>query len=169
MSRRIYFVIPDVKHARRVVKELEDAGVPTSHLHTLGNSHIDLTGLPVATEAQRTDRVWFWERFIWNGDLVIFFLAFLGLGIALANGSLPGAVAAVVVMLASFLLGARFAIKVPHAHLDEVKAALAHGELILLADVPKGRVREIEQLVSRHHPEVGVGGIGWSMPALGIN
>lgn len=41
MSRRIYFVIPDVAHARRMVDEREQAGVPGSNLHLLGNGNAE--------------------------------------------------------------------------------------------------------------------------------
>jgi hypothetical protein len=164
--RRIYFVVPDYPHARRIVADLEAAGIPTAQMHTLADSQ-DLAGLPPVTVGQRQDRVWQWERLLWNADLTIFFLALLGLVLALYLGSLAGTIAAGVIMLTCFILGERFATVVPHAHLDEVRAALAHGEIVLMVDVPKSRVREVEQTVTRQHPETAVGGIGWTLPALG--
>jgi hypothetical protein len=164
--RRIYFVVPDYSHARRIVAELEAASIPAAQMHTLADNQ-DLAGLPPVTAGQRQDRVWLWERLAWNADLAIFFLALLGLGLALYLGSVAGAMVAAFIMLTSFVLGERFATVVPHAHLDEVRAALAHGEIVLMVDVPKSRVREVEQTVTRQHPETAVGGIGWTLPALG--
>lgn len=36
-----------------------------------------------------------------------------------------------------------------------------------MIDVPRARVRETEQSVSRHHPEADLGGVGWTITALG--
>ena len=64
------------------------------------------------------------------------------------------------------LTGARFAAHLPHAHLDEQAIPLRHGEVILMVDVPETKVHEVERLVSRRHPEVGVGGVGWHIHGL---
>jgi len=49
-----------------------------------------------------------------------------------------------------------------------VNTLLEHGEVVLLVDVPFQRVREIEHLVAEPHPEIGVGGVGWTIEAFGI-
>ncbi len=36
-----------------------------------------------------------------------------------------------------------------------------------MIDVPRTRLREIEQLVSRHHPKADLDGVGWTIRALG--
>ena len=38
--------------------------------------------------------------------------------------------------------------------------------LLLMVDVPASRVHDVEQVVSRRHPEVGVGGVGWHIHGL---
>ena len=48
-----------------------------------------------------------------------------------------------------------------------MRVPFAHGEEILLVDVPRTHVHEIEQLVSRRHPETGVGGVGWTIVSAG--
>jgi len=63
--------------------------------------------------------------------------------------------------------GGRVAGKVPHFHLSGMRVPFAHGEEILLVDVPRTHVHEIEQLVSRRHPETGVGGVGWTIVSAG--
>jgi hypothetical protein len=77
-------------------------------------------------------------------------------------------IASVVVLVATFIAGERFAIKLPHAHLADLRVPLEHGEVVLLVDVPLQRVREIEHLVAERHPEIGVGGVGWTIEAFGV-
>lgn len=71
-------------------------------------------------------------------------------------------------MLGTFIAGQRFAVKLPHAHLADMRVPLGHGEIVLMVDVPFRRVREIERLVSSGHPEAGVCGVGWSLEGMGV-
>jgi len=165
--RRIFFVILDVPHARRIVDELQAAGIGTDQMHSWSKSGAQLTGLPVASEAQVQDRAWALDKLLWNADLILFALATIGLLVAALYGSVGWAIVALAVMLGSYLFGRWFAIKVPHTHLSDMRVPIGHGEVVLMVDVAKERVREIEQVVSRHHPEAEVGGVGWTSPILG--
>ncbi len=167
MHRRLYFLFPEVEHARRVVEELEQAGVDNDHIPAMARPEIDLSSLPQATPNQKSDRVWFIERLFWNGNLAIFAAALVGLLVSLYWSFSVWSVLAVVVMLVTFIAGGRFAVKVPHAHLNEVQGALARGEILLMVDIPKQRVAEVDDLVLHHHPEAGLGGVGWTVAALG--
>jgi hypothetical protein len=51
-------------------------------------------------------------------------------------------------MLVTFVVGDRFAVKPPHAHLSELQIPLQQREILLLVDIPFHRVREIEHLIS---------------------
>jgi len=168
MWRRIYFSFPAVEQARRVVAELEEAGVERNRMHAIAKSEVDVSGLPAANEAQRSDRIWFWEQTLWYGNLAFFLVALVVTVLALYVGLPWLAVIAGVSALAAVVVGERFAVKIPHFHLSEMRVPFSHGEVILLVDVPRNRVHEIEQLVSRHHPEAGVGGVGWTVTAAGI-
>jgi hypothetical protein len=163
MWRRIYFTFPERDAAARAVAELESAGVERACIHAIARPGVDIAGLPQASEAQRRDRVWFWEGLLWNGNLLLFFLALGGMVAGFAQGATGWALFFVGVMLASFLLGERFAVRVPDVHLSELRVPLLHREVVLLVDVARTRVAEIEHLVSRLHPEVGVAGVGWAL------
>lgn len=167
MLRRIYFAIPDTAHARRIVTELGAAGIGQGQIHAAAMPGVDLSGLPVATTPQREDRVWLLDKLFWKGNLWLFAIAALTLIVSLLTQSIPWGLTALAIMLATYLLGRHFASRIPHAHIGEMRVPLAHGEVVLMIDVPRNRVREVEQQVSRHHPEASVSGIGWSMPALG--
>jgi len=167
MFRRVYFLSPDVEHAQTVVADLRQTGVDRTQIHAMAREDIDIGSLPAATKDQKRDRVWLLDRLFWTGDLAIFALALLGLVLALYWGLYIWAVLAAVVMVTSFVMGEIFATKVPHVHLSEVKGALARGEILLMVDIPKQRVHEISELISRHHPETDPSGVGWTIQALG--
>lgn len=168
MWRRIYFSFPSAEQTRRVVTELEAAGVKRNRIHTIARSDVDIAGLPTANDAQRGDQVWLWEQIFWYGNLATFVLVLTAAAIALYLGSVGWAIVGAVMAVATVILGQRFAVKLPHIHLSEMRIPFVHGEVILLIDVPRSRVREIEQLVSRHHPEAGLSGVGWTIASAGI-
>jgi len=168
MYRRLYLSFPTASQARRALADLKDAGIRTDHVHALAREGTDLAGLPAATAAQRHDEVWRLDRLFWYGNLGVFALATVGLVASLLAWSLAGMTVALLVMLATYIAGRRFAIRLPHAHLSDLRVPLGHGEVVLLVDVPFHRVREIEHLITERHPEVGVGGVGWTIEAFGV-
>ncbi len=58
--------------------------------------------------------------------------------------------------------------RIPDVHLDEFRGTLSHGEILLMVDVPKAKVFEVEETVERHHPEAVPGGTRWTIGRLGI-
>ena len=166
MERRLYFTFPQAAQARRVVNELADNRIPLTAIHSVARDGGVLGDVPSATPAQRSDLVWKLERLYWTANLAVFFIALVGLLAAIYLGHLIFAATALLVLLLTFVSGERFAVRLPHAHLGELHVPLRHGEVVVMVDVPASRVREVEQLVSRRHPEVGVGGVGWHIHGL---
>ena len=68
---------------------------------------------------------------------------------------------------ATVVMGKRFAVELPHGHLGNARVPLSRGEVVLLVDVPRHRVRAIEALIG-HQPEASIGGVGWTIVAAGI-
>jgi hypothetical protein len=168
MNRRLYFLMPDRAHAIAVVEDLVANGIDIGHMHAIGDRRTRLDGLPNASPRQRRDSASRIERILWNGNLVCFGLAlvatliapiFIGLGWWLL---LP-----IGVMAANFLAGLHFT-GIPNTHLGEFRDALAHGEILLLVDVPEARVAEVEGEIHHHHPEATVGGVGWGTHVLSL-
>lgn len=168
MLRRIYISFPLADQARRVVTELEQAGVKRDRIHTIARPDVDIKGMPSTNVAQRSDQVWLWERVFWYGNLALFGIALALAALALYAGSPGWAMISAMAAITTVILGERFAVKLPHVHLSEMRVPLANGEVILLVDVPFTRLREIEQLVTRRHPEAGLGGVGWTIAYAGI-
>ena len=169
MKRRLYFLLPDTGHTRAVVNDLKVFGINTDTMHTLAKPGVDLSGLPVATNRQRTDSGARLETILWDGNLAIFFIALVALitmaytGLAWFWLLLPAAV-----MLVTFVSGVVFTSQVPNVHLSEFLDAMRHGEILLMVDVPVWRVECVEALVHKHHPEAVTGGVGWHIDALHI-
>lgn len=168
MKRRLYFLFPDTEQAHRAVADLDSLGVDRAHMHALARPDVDLGGLPPASARQQRDLLMRIERGLWDGNLLLFGLAGIGLIVAAVLGSTAGVVAAVIVMLASFAGGAWFAMSVPDVHLDEFHAALQHGEILLMVDVSRDCVEDVEELMHRRHPEAVAGGSGWTPNVFGV-
>ena len=168
MWRRIYCSFPDASRAREAVADLEALGVKRDQIHTVASTDIDIVGLPVASKAVLDDRVWFWDRAIWYGSLALFGVALTGAILALVAESLTWTLVALLFATASYRFGEHFAVRVPHFHLAGMRVPLQHGEVVLMIDVPRGRVRKVEQQVSGKHPETAVGGVGWTINSAGI-
>lgn len=168
MYRRLYFLFSERRDVERIVAELAGRGVPRGRLHTLARDGTDTAGLPGATPRQRRDAGRRLERSLWNANLGLFAVALPGLAAALWAGAQAWAAVALGVLVASFVAGAAFALRVPDTHLEEFREALRHGDILLMVDVPARRVAEIEDFVHRRHPEAVVGGVGWTLNRFGI-
>ena len=57
-------------------------------------------------------------------------------------------------------------ISAPSTRLKDFEDAIEKGSLLMMADVPKGRVEEITDLVKKHHPEADVEGTEPVIPAF---
>ena len=169
MKRRLYFLLPDTGHARAMVNELEARGIERKFMHAIAGRGGDLNGLPVASRMQRDDLGARIERYLWDGNLVLFFLALIAL-VVLAVLSQPWwwLLLPAGIMLVSFLTGLEFVMHTPNVHLAEFQSAMRHREILLMIDVPAGQVAEVEEMVHRHHPEAIAGGVGWSVDALQV-
>ncbi|MDQ7075756.1 MAG: hypothetical protein Q9O24_11530 [Gammaproteobacteria bacterium] len=167
MLRRLYFLFPDEKQAQPVVKQLVELNIPKRRIHAIAHN-IELNSLPQATQRQQHDSAFQIEQALWASNLILFGLAFVVFVTALVSSSFVGAVSALSVMALTFVAGEKFVVHLPNVHLTEFSDALAHGEILLMIDVPKQRVAEIETLVHQHYPVAVVGGVSWSADAFGL-
>jgi len=166
MNQRLYFLLPDRKHALAVVNELIAQGISRQQMHALAGKGQSSTGLPDVNHHQRNNYAGQLEFWSWRVNLLVFFSAAAVLAImAWAQAGL-WVLLPLLVMLASFVLGERFT-HLPNVHLQEFRDALRHGEILLMIDIPRERVGEVEQRVHAHHPEAVPGGSSWNAPALG--
>ena len=169
VERRLYFLLPDVAHARTVVAKLETNGIERKYTHVIAAQGIDLEGLPLASPNQRMDLGARLETIFWDGNLALFFLALMALIVLiLMNVSGFWLVLASIIMLTTFIVGIGFTKYIPNVHLSEFADALRHQEILLMVDVPVGQVARVETLIHHNHPEAINGGVGWHINALQI-
>ena len=168
MKRRLYFLFSDNGQARTAVADLAGIGVDAGHMHVVARPGVDVSGLPPATERQRRDVLKRLDKTLWGGNLVLFGVAFAVLVLAMVFGNAVGMVLAMAVMIASLTAGALFAMRLPSIHLDEFHEALHHGELLLMVDVSRDCVEDVEELMRRRHPEAVAGGSGWTPDVFGV-
>ncbi len=165
--RRIYFLVPTVESARAIVNDLLLARIEERHLHIVAKQDTPLEDLPEATLAQRSDLVPALQRGVAAGGLAGLLagavaVTFPPAGLALGGGALLGLTA----FGAGFgaWMSAMVGVGLPSGRLEKFEAAIGRGELLMMIDVPRARLAEIEMLVRRHHPESDLEGVEPNIP-----
>ena len=168
MSHKLYFLVPGRAQALSAIKDLSRQGINPEHIQVLADKRTRTDGLMQTATRQNNDAMGRLEKTLWNVNLVSFAAAF-GCFIFLLITMhlnwwllLPSSVMAV-----NFIAGLNFS-NLPYTHLGEFRDALAHGEILLLVDVPENRTSAIEQSMHRHHPVAAVGGTVWGNEAFGL-
>lgn len=163
MNRRLYFMFPSRAEAKAAVDELELVeAVDEVHIHTVARDGVAIQGLPPASERQRHDVRSQLSWIFWNGELAIFFVAFISLLLSIYVASVWAAIVSFSVMAVTFVSGTFYAIRIPDVSLHEFDSALAHREVLLLIDVPKSKVGSIERRITQHHPSAVASGSSWT-------
>ena len=167
--RRLYFLVPDVELASTIVDALLVARVPEPRIHIVAREGTSLGNLPEAGLAQKSDLIPAIER---------------GIGLGGATGTLAGLVViaipgAAVISAGALVLGLALAggtagawissmigVSVRSPRLKPFEEAIARGELLMMVDVPKDRVTEIERAVCAVHPLARPEGVEPDIPAF---
>ena len=167
MLRRLYFLFPDEKHAQRAFDQLIQRKIAKRRMHAIAQG-VELTTLPEATDRQKNDTVSHVELFIWKANLLLFTAALIVLLASLISAEWFWSGLSIAIMLTTFFTSRQFIQHVPNDHLTEFTSALAHGEILLMVDVPIYRVTETVHFVEHHYPETSLDGTSWTIDAFGI-
>ncbi len=167
--RRIYFLVPDIPTTKKIVDELLLARIEERHIHVLAKRGTPLEDLPEASLLQKTDFIPAVERGVAMGGTA-------GILAGLVAFTLPpaGAVVAGGILLATALtgagvgawLGGMAGMNVANSRTKLFEDAIEAGQLLVLADVPRTRVEEIEERVRQHLPKVEIEGTDPKIPAF---
>ncbi|AEG70357.1 MULTISPECIES: hypothetical protein [Ralstonia solanacearum species complex] len=170
MRHRLYFLLPDVASARRVMNDLLLARITERHIHFVAREGADLTGLHEANLLQTSDIVHATQNGLVIGGgagiiagVVAALFPVIGegpqwgmIGITTVLGALFGA-------WASSMIGS----SVPNSRLKPFKKAVEEeGQILLMVDVPRSRVSELRALLQQSHPEGHFSGEEHAMPAF---
>lgn len=165
--RRLYFLMPDITTTHSLVNELLLSHVEERYIHVLAKEGTPLEDLPEASLFQKSDFVPAIERGLTLGAATgvlcgLVAMALPPAGLVIGGGAVfaIGAAGAGVGGLMSSMVG----ISLPSSRLKKFEDALDQGEFLVMIDVPRPRVEEIEQLVRKHHPEADIEGTEPMMP-----
>jgi hypothetical protein len=169
LMRRIYFLAPDIDTARKIVDDLLLARIEERHLHVLARRGTPLEDLPEASLMQKTDFVPAVERGLALGGAAgvlagLVALALPGTSLVIAGGLLlaSGRAGAGV----GAWLGGMVGMNVGNSRLKQFEEAIERGELLILADVPRVRIEELEARIKAHLPKAEIGGTEPTIPAF---
>jgi Protein of unknown function (DUF1269) len=146
------------------------ARVAEQHIHFVAHEGIDMTGLHEANVLQTSD---------------VIRAAQAGLVIGGAAGALAGVVAALffpivgdepqwglvaVLAVVGAIFGAwassMIGVSTPSNRLKRFQSALDEGKILLMVDVPRSRVEEVEARLQALHPEAQLEGVEPDIPAF---
>lgn len=170
MSRRIYWLLPDVESARRVVNDLLVARVPVRHIHGFGREDMNLSGVHPANVFQTTDVIYAAELGLLIGGTVGIAAGLLvAMYYPFGFDSLQWGIVGILGVLGA-LFGAwsssMIGISVPSHRLKRFEAAVERGEILLMVDVPVLQVKEVESLLQASHPEARLEGEDLDTPVF---
>ncbi|MBV8123586.1 MAG: DUF1269 domain-containing protein [Burkholderiaceae bacterium] len=169
MRKRIYWVLPDHESALRTMHELLLARLGERQIHFMAREGTSMQGLHAANVLQTSDLV----SAAQNGGMAGSAMgAALGVVAAFELAGFVSAPAVLVVAMAAIgaVMGAWLASmigsSVPSRRLQRFEAAMDAGAYLLMVDVPRTRVTEIELLLERTHPEAHFEGMEPNVPAF---
>lgn len=170
MTRRLYFVLPDVETSRKVEEDLLLARIEEKRMHFLGKRGTDMGDLPEATHAQKSDM-------------------FRGIYIGLFAGTLTGLLAGLYIffnpdlvglqvqpfvificslvggVIGAWISGPLIGASTPNASLEAYQPLLQEGNILLIIDVPAKRADEVRTIVKTRHPDAETHGNNPTMHA----
>jgi hypothetical protein len=167
--RRLYFMVPDLDTANTVVDELLLKRVDDHHIHVVAKEGTPMGDLPEANLLQKSDFIPAMERGLAVGGITgvlagIAAVTFPPAGLVLGGGAILGT------SLAGAGIGAwisgMIGMDVPNSQIEKFEDAIEKGEVLMMVDIPKTRVEEIEALVQQHHPDADMGGTEPHIPAF---
>jgi hypothetical protein len=167
MRKRIYWLLPDLGSARRTMDELLLARITEHQIHFVAQEGSTMEGLHAANVLQTSDLI----EAAQNGALIGSGLGAAG-GVAAAFAFDPASPAGLVIGIAAVgaMLGtwssSMIGSSTPSRRLRRFEQAIAEGQYLLIVDVPRTRVTEIEQLLERTHPEAHFEGMEPNVPAF---
>lgn len=169
MRHRLYYLLPDLDSARRARDDLLLSRIDVRHIHFMKDGAPLPEDMPEANILHKTDLV----HGATTGMIVG---ALLGMAVGalvvfyfpLSDGARPALVllAALCGLLFGGWAASMVAAALPNSRLKAFYEELERGKLLLIADVPAGRVEDIESMMAERHPETRFGGEESHIPAF---
>jgi hypothetical protein len=156
---RVYAIVSDKEICKNIVTKLNNLGILTRHLHVIASLTKDLEGLPQATVWQNTELVHGLELGAALGGIA----GLIGGGLAMifppTGVALNDSVLLVVAVGGAILGSATSAIISSHEHnhsLDRFRTDIARGKLLLMVDVSRRQVDEVQAIIHNIHSQAKI-------------
>lgn len=169
MTRRLYFLVPDIDCARQIVDALLLERIEERNIHVIAREDTPLEDLPEAGLLQKTDLVKAAERGIAVGGATgllagLVAVSFPPAGLVLGGGAvlLTTLIGAGFGAWASSLIGAGL----PNSELRHFEKAIQSGQVLMLVDVRSDRMDQIAELIKAQYPEAEIAGTEPTRPAF---
>ena len=170
MHRRIYWLLPDLASARRTMDDLLLARVTESQIHFVAREGADMSGLHAANLLQTSDVVRSAQAGLVIGGAVGAVLGVVAAMFFPIVGDSPqwGMIAVLSIVgagigaWASSMIG----VSTPNNRLKRFEPAIEQGQILLMVDVARSRVEEIEARLEALHPEAHLEGVEPNIPAF---
>ncbi|PXX38688.1 DUF1269 domain-containing protein [Undibacterium pigrum] len=168
MRRRLYFMLPTIPAARAMLDELLLARIEERYIHFLAKDSLP-NDMPEANFFQKTDLIHGME---------------LGMVVGAATGLLAGSLLLIfppeglemrtIALLVAAFGGAVFgswvsgmaAAAIPNSRLKAFEKEIEAGQVLLIVDVPLGKVKQTEEMMASRHPGFRYGGVEPHIPAF---
>jgi hypothetical protein len=165
--RRIYFLAPDIACAKAIVNDLLLARIEERRIHVLAKEGTPLEDLPEAKLVQRSDLIPALERGAAAGGLTGLLAGLIAVTFPPAGLVLGGAAVLGITLFGTGFgawMSSMVGVGIPSSRLTQFETAIAGGDVLLMVDVSRDRVEEIEAIVMRHHPEAELEGLEPNIP-----
>jgi len=167
--KRLYVLVPQIEMAKKIVDELLLQRVDIEHIHVLAKRGTHMGDLPEASYMQKSDFMPAFEQGLLTG-------AFTGLVSGVVALSMTGeSLLTGGPLLAATLAGAAFGAfvssmlgsSVGNRQIKQFSDAInEHGAFLLMSDVPRGRIEEIEMAIKKYNPGANCKGTEPTIPAF---
>ena len=170
MRRRIYWLLPDLASARRTMDDLLLARISEPHIHFVAREDVDMTGLHAANVLQTSDVVRAAQAGLVLGGAVGAVLGVIAALFFPIFGDSPewGMAAVLAIVGAGFgaWASSMIGVSTPNNRLKRFQSAIEQGQILLMVDVPRSRVEDVEARLQALHPEAHLEGIEPNIPAF---
>lgn len=170
MSRRVYWLLPDVDSARKAMDDLLLAEISVGHIHFHAREDVDLSRLHAANVLQTSDVIRSAQTGMMIGAGVGVIVGLLAAYFFPIVGDSPqwGIAAVLAILGAGFgaWSSSMIGISTPSVRLKRFEGAIEQGQILLMADVPRSRVAEIESLLKSKDPKAHFEGQEPGIPAF---
>jgi hypothetical protein len=170
MRHRLYYLLPDMDSARKTFDDLLLNRIEQQHIHFLTNGTPLPLDLPEANFLQKTDVVHGARSGMLAGALTGILAGALIIFYFDMTQDASGAMLVLATTAGGLLFGGWTAgmigAGIPNSRYKDFYPEIEKGKVLMIADVPAGRVKQIEQVLAERHPELTFRGEAPDIPAF---